>query len=104
VDKGGFMFQDITAQIDYSDSFPYLATVLGVTSIAGILAWRWWKQKNTYKSLQTLPSPPKHWLFGNLPQLLVAVKQKKLWFFSTCYAKLLKYRYQTMSKNVSIIC
>lgn len=27
-----------------------------------------------------------------------------LWFFSTCYAKLLRYRYQTMSKNVSIIC
>ncbi|OUL19260.1 cytochrome P450 [Nostoc sp. RF31YmG] len=71
------MFQEITAQIAYSDSFPYLATVLSVTSIAGTLGWRWWKQKNTYKSLQSLPSPPKHWLLGNLPQVLAAVKQKK---------------------------
>jgi cytochrome P450 len=79
VDKGGFMFQNITAQIDYySSSFLSLATVLGVTTIAGTIGWRWWKQKSTYKSLQSLPSPPKHWLLGNLPQLLVAVKQKKL--------------------------
>jgi cytochrome P450 len=72
------MFQEITAQIAYSDSFPYLATVLGVTSTAVTIGWRWWKQKNTYKSLQSLPSPPKHWLLGNLPQVLAAVKQKKL--------------------------
>ncbi|MDZ8187144.1 MAG: cytochrome P450 [Nostoc sp. ChiSLP02] len=72
------MFQEIIAQIDYSSSFPYLATVLGVSSVAGTLGWRWWKQKNTYKSLQLLPSPPKHWLLGNLPQILAAVKQKKL--------------------------
>ncbi|MDZ8055325.1 MAG: cytochrome P450 [Aulosira sp. ZfuVER01] len=71
------MFQEITAQIAYSDSFSYLATALGATSIAGTLGWRWWKQKNTYKSLQSLPSPPKHWLLGNLPQVLAAVKQKK---------------------------
>ena len=72
------MFQNIPAQINDSSLFPYLVTVLGVTSIAGTLSWRWWKKKNTYKSLQSLPSPPKHWLLGNLPQLLVAVKQKKL--------------------------
>ncbi|WP_375505573.1 cytochrome P450 [uncultured Nostoc sp.] len=72
------MFQDITAQIAYSNSLPYLATVLGVTSIALTIGWRWWKQKNAYKSLQSLPSPPKHWLLGNLPQILAAVKQKKL--------------------------
>ncbi len=49
------------------------------TSIAVTIGWRWWKQKNTYnKSLQSLPSPPKHWLLGNLPQVLAAVKQKKL--------------------------
>jgi cytochrome P450 len=72
------MFRDITAQIDYSSSFPYLATVLGVSSITGTLGWRWWQQKNRYKSLQSLPCPPKHWLLGNLPQLLAAVKQKKL--------------------------
>jgi cytochrome P450 len=72
------MFQEITAQMGYSDSLPYLTTTLGVSSILGTLGWRWWKQKNTYKALQSLPSPPKHWLLGNLPQLLVAVKQKKL--------------------------
>ena len=69
------MFQDITTQVDYS-SFSYLATVLGVSSVAGTLGLRWWKQ-NRYKSLQSLPSPPKHWLLGNIPQLLEAVKQKK---------------------------
>ncbi len=72
------MFQNITAQIAYSDSLPSLATVLGVTTIAGTIGWRWWKQKNTYKALESLPSPPKHWLLGNLPQILAAVKQKKL--------------------------
>ncbi|WP_193199493.1 cytochrome P450 [Nostoc sp. MG11] len=71
------MFQKIAAQIAFSDSFPYLVTVSGVTCIAVILGWRWWKQKNTYKSLHSLPSPPRHWLLGNIPQVLAAVKQKK---------------------------
>ncbi|MBW4629879.1 MAG: cytochrome P450 [Brasilonema octagenarum HA4186-MV1] len=71
------MFQNIAAQIAFSDSFPYLVTVSGVTSIAVIFGWRWWKQKNTYKSLDSLPSPPRHWLLGNVPQILAAVKQKK---------------------------
>ncbi len=71
------MFQEIAAQIAFSDSFPYLVTALGITSTAGILGWRWWKQKNTYKSLQSLPSPKRHWLLGNIPQVLAAVKEKK---------------------------
>ncbi|RCJ39397.1 cytochrome P450 [Nostoc punctiforme NIES-2108] len=71
------MFQDIAAQIAFSDSFPYLITALGITSTVGILGWRWWKQKNTYKSLQFLPSPKRHWLLGNIPQVLAAVKEKK---------------------------
>lgn len=71
------MFQKIAAQIAFYDSFPYSVTVLGVTSIAVIFGWRWWKQKNTYKSLHSLPSPPRHWLLGNVPQILAAVKQKK---------------------------
>jgi len=71
------MFQKIATQIAFSDPFPYLVTVLGVTSIAVIQGWRWWKQKNTYKSLHSLPSPPRHWLLGNIPQVLAAVKQKK---------------------------
>ena len=71
------MLQDITGQIADSSSFPYLATLLGVTGVAGTIGWRWWKQKNTYKLLQSLPCPPKHWLLGNIPQILAAVKQKK---------------------------
>jgi unspecific monooxygenase len=71
------MFQEIAAQIAFSSSSLNLFTVLGVTSTAGILGWRWWKQKNAYKSLQSLPSPPRHWLLGNIPQVLAAVKQKK---------------------------
>lgn len=70
------MFQKIAAQIAFSSS-PYLVTVLGSTSVVGILGWRWWQQKKTYKSLHSLPSPPRHWLLGNLPQVLAAVKQKK---------------------------
>ncbi len=71
------MFQEITAQITLPSSPLSLAAVLGVASTAGILGWRWWRQKNYYKSLHSLPSPPKHWLLGNIPQLLAAVKQKK---------------------------
>jgi cytochrome P450 len=67
------MFQ----KIGFSSSSLNLVTVLGVIITAGILGWRWWKQKNAYKSLQSLPSPPRHWLLGNIPQVLAAVKQKK---------------------------
>ncbi|MGK7919039.1 MAG: cytochrome P450 [Trichodesmium sp.] len=59
-----FMFQDII-QI----YFPL--------SLAGLFGWLWWKQKNKYKSLSSVPSPPKHWLLGNIPQILAAVKEKK---------------------------
>ena len=66
----------IAAQVAFSNSFPYIA-ISGVTTIVVILSWLWWKQKNTYKSLRSLPSPPRHLLLGNLPQVLTAVKQKK---------------------------
>jgi len=71
------MFQDIATQIAFPNPFLYLVTVLCTTGLAVILGWRWWKYRDTYKSLRLLPSPPKHWLLGNIPQLLVAVKQKK---------------------------
>ena len=78
MELGRFMFQSITSQINDSSSFlSYLVIVLGFTSIASVLSWRWWKGKKTYKSLQSLPSPPQYWVLGNLPQILVAVKQKK---------------------------
>ncbi|MDZ8104978.1 MAG: cytochrome P450 [Nostoc sp. DedQUE12a] len=97
------MFQDITAQIDYSSSFPYLATVLGVSSITGTLGWRWWKQKNTYKSLESLPSPSKHWLLGNLPQILAAVKQKKLFLQFFDWSKQLGSMYVIWNGNYPIV-
>lgn len=71
------MFQDIAAQITFPSLSLDLAAVLAVTSTGGILGWRWWKQKNAYHALRSLPSPPKHWLLGNIPQVLAAVKQKK---------------------------
>ncbi len=77
MNSGGFMLLSIAAVIAFSDSFPYLVTVLGVASIGAILGLRWWKRLNTYKSLYSLPSPPRHWLLGNVPQVLAAVKQKK---------------------------
>jgi unspecific monooxygenase len=73
------MFQSITSQINSSSPFLlYLGIVLGVTSIASVQSWRWWKEKEAYKSLKSLPSPPQYWVLGNLPQILAAVKQKKL--------------------------
>ena len=71
------MFHEIAAQIAFSSSFPYLATALGVSAIGGILGWRWWNKNKLYKSLESFPSPPKHWLLKNIPQVLKAVKQKK---------------------------
>ncbi|SRR5579883_534379 len=62
----------------YSSSFLYLAIFLSVTGIAATIGWRWWKQNNKYKSLQSLPCPPKYWLLGNIPQILAATKQKKI--------------------------
>lgn len=69
------MFSKLATQI--ASSSPYLFTVIGFTGIAGILGWRWWQYQKTYKSLYSLPSPPKHWLLGNIPQVLAAVKQKQ---------------------------
>lgn len=56
---------------------PYLLLISCVATIAGILGWRWWKQHTVYKDLKSFPSPPRHWLLGNLPEILAAVKQKK---------------------------
>jgi len=73
------MFQSITSQLNsYSSLLSYLVIVLGVTSIASVLGWRWWKENEAYKSLKLLPSPPQYWVLGNFPQILAAVKQKKL--------------------------
>ncbi|MDJ0715391.1 MAG: cytochrome P450 [Prochloraceae cyanobacterium] len=43
-----------------------------------VLLVLWWKQKNLYSSLRSLPTPSGgHWLLGNAPQLLGSIKEKK---------------------------
>jgi cytochrome P450 len=71
------MLPEIYTQITFSSLSLNLVPVLSIITVVGILFGRWWKQKNAYKSLELLPSPPKHWLLGNIPQVLAAVKQKK---------------------------
>lgn len=50
------MLQEIAAQIALSSSFPYLITALGVTSVGGILGWRYfdWELVNGRSSLEQL--------------------------------------------------
>lgn len=50
---------------------------LGFLAVVLVLVWRRWSYKNTYQSLYSLPSPPRHWLLGNIPELLTAVKERK---------------------------
>ena len=71
------MLQDIISEISFPFSRSYLALILAVISLGGVLSWRWWQRKKTYKSLNSVPSPPRHWLLGNIPQILAAVKEKK---------------------------
>lgn len=98
------MFQDITDRMNVSSSFfSYLAIVLGVTSLAFVLSWRRWKQKKAYKSLRTLPSPPKHWLLGNLPQILAAVKQKKLFQLLFDWSQRLGPMYVMWNGNTPVV-
>ena len=71
------MLQEIFSQIPLPSLPSYLFFILGIISFLGLLGWSFWKKKNTYKSLDSVPSPPKHWLLGNIPQVLGAVKEKK---------------------------
>ncbi len=66
------MLQGIVPDISLLSLGLYLALIL-----PGFLGWRWWKKKNHYKSLSSVPSPPRNWLLGNIPQILAAVKEKK---------------------------
>ncbi len=71
------MFQEMMAQSSLPSSKLDVALVGVFISFFGLLSWRRWKQKKTYQSLYSLPSPPRHWLLGNIPQVLAAVKDKK---------------------------
>ncbi|MEA5592987.1 cytochrome P450 [Rivularia sp. UHCC 0363] len=99
------MFQDITAQITFPSSSLQLVTILGVTGTLGIFSWQRWKQKNAYHALRSLPSPPRHWLLGNIPQILAAVKQKKYFQLLFDWSKQLgsMYVYWTGSQPVVVL-
>lgn len=64
------------AMISLSTVFPYLFPTT-IIIIAGILSWQYWAKRNRYQSLKALPSPLGHWLLGNIPQVLAAVKKKQ---------------------------
>ncbi len=59
-----------------SISLPLILTVI-FSTLLGILGWRYWEKRQRYRYLKCLPSPPRHWLFGNIPQILKAVKKKQ---------------------------
>ncbi|MBD1919175.1 MULTISPECIES: cytochrome P450 [Cyanophyceae] len=54
-----------------------LLPLIGLGAI-GLLGWQRWAKQQRFKSLRSQPSPPQHWLLGNIPQLLGAVKNRQL--------------------------
>lgn len=55
-----------------------LASVLVlVAMVAGGLGWRWRQQAQQLQSLKALPSPPGHWLSGNVSELIALAKNGK---------------------------
>jgi cytochrome P450 len=46
--------------------------------VLGLLLWQRSRLPARYAALAKLPGPPRHWLWGNIPPLLKAVKQKQL--------------------------
>ncbi len=58
-------------------SFPYVVLTTIFITLVGILGWRYWEKRRCYQSLKSVPSPPGHWLLGNIPQVLEAVKKKQ---------------------------
>ena len=79
------------------------ALVAGTTSLAGILSWRWWQRRNAYQALNSVPSPPKHWLLGNIPQLLAAVKRKQYFQLLFDWSKQLGPIYVYWRSNTPIL-
>ncbi len=65
------------SQLFIETSRLYLGLTFISISLVGLLVWLWWKTKIAYAPLKSLPSPPQHWLLGNIPQVLEAVKNKK---------------------------
>lgn len=56
----------------------FITLILAVVMVVAIVVgWRFWKIKNLYRPLESVPSPPRHWLLGNLPQVSTSIKQKQ---------------------------
>ncbi len=64
-----------TIQISFAALLPYTSII--AIAIIGILSWRSWQKRQRYQSLKSLPSPARHWLLGNIPQILEAVKKRQ---------------------------
>lgn len=64
-----------TIQISLDALLPYTSII--AIAIIGILSWRSWQKTQRYQSLKSLPSPAGHWLLGNIPQILEAVKKRQ---------------------------
>ncbi|MEO1560833.1 MAG: cytochrome P450, partial [Cyanobacteria bacterium J06632_19] len=60
-------------------------------------------QKNHYHVLDSLPSPPKHWLLGNIPQILAAVKQKTYFQLLFDWSKQLGPMYVVWTNNQPVL-
>ncbi len=54
-----------------------LGLVVTVIVIVVVLGWRFWKAKALYQPLEAVPSPPRHWLLGNIPQVSASIKKKQ---------------------------
>ncbi|MGB3786719.1 MAG: cytochrome P450 [Phormidesmis sp.] len=54
-----------------------LALLTVMMSVAVIFGWRSWRSRKLYQPLRSVPSPPQHWLLGNVPQISAAIKQKQ---------------------------
>ncbi len=79
----------LNTQVNSFVRSPLFYEILGaVTVLAVILLILWWKQRNLYSGLRSLPSPSGgHWFLGNAPQLLNSVKEKKFFQLLFDWAK-----------------
>lgn len=55
----------------------YASLLFLVGVVSGLIITYRWKRNKIAKSLASIPSPPQHWLLGNIPQVLAAVRDKK---------------------------
>ena len=69
------MLPSIVAQVAAAALLPKLLPLTGLGAVT-LLGWRQWQRSQKSKHLQDLPGPKRHWLLGNIPQILGAVKQK----------------------------